>query len=241
MDQSTKDLLTILIPTVGTVLTALIPVIADLIKARWQAAKPDDQASRRTPEFYRGPVLISGLVGLSLSLIAVFILRNILALPTSTPSPTPSPTPPPEITIEWLGIGFSSDGDLPPDSPIPVKWRVRTIGTTGFVVGYDRYLWVIVCQRVTVDDGRCIIQQLFPDAAGEWDDFVVIGNPADDCAKFEVGFAIVDRETNLRLKDNEPEIRYNRLPRDRFLEIEWRVTIRAVDEDDNAIPTCWSA
>jgi hypothetical protein len=206
MDQNTKDLLSLLIPSIGTVLAALIPALTDLIKVRWQAVRSNTQsdmrlsdsaalepptAPRSFPELQRKSMIMSGLAGLVLSLGVVFTLRTF-----SNNEPTPAPPPSPEITVQRLNIGFSSEEDLPgPEVAIPVSWSTHTIGTTEFIRDHDWHLWLFICKQ---GEQLCAIKKLNVQVSGRWDQFVHIGkrSPEDDCQEFEVGFVVVNGEMN---------------------------------------------
>jgi hypothetical protein len=199
MDQNTKDLLTILIPTLGPVLTALIPVLGEIIKERGRAVKSDgsDEAAksalsppllvspRRTLPFFRSPVFLSGMGGLVISLGVVFILNNF-------PGEPPAAAPP-KIKVETVGtFNFNSPQDLPPILSVTER-EVLTEGTTQFVSGLDRYVWALVCKE---GEEKCSIQEITVYSSQEWDQRVKIGRQEDACTKFQVGFVIVERETN---------------------------------------------
>ena len=241
LNRSTLDLLSILIPVVGTVVSTLITAMADVIKTRRQATRAGDQSSAaqsyvsapppvmpvapyRIGTFFRSPIFVSGLAGLAISLGVVFLLHFVA-------------TEPPTFFVQKLHINFGQPGDAPEDSEtrIEIPQVAHTRGTTQFIKGYDRYLWVFVCKREMGVEKSCTIKRLALTSAGSWNAFVNLGKPEDNCAVFEVGFAAVDREINSRFEDVEPEMRFSKLPHYQLLEFEWFETIRALNKYDDFI------
>jgi hypothetical protein len=237
VDQNTKDLLSILIPVVGAVVTTLITAIVDLVKTRRKDPRPPAQDAQVTAQdaqaFYNSPIVLAALISTVIG-ISAFLIMRFLIWPTT---PTRTPQPAPEIVVTRLEISFTSPDTLPGDDiQISVPPRPLIIVITKYVWNFDRDAWVFVCKRA----GLCTITKLTLSPNGKWHNFLDIGSPdaEDDCAVFEVGFAVVEGETSRDFLDQfrKPEtIRRPHLPEAKFLDHTWLEVKRDLDENHKEI------
>lgn len=180
-------------------------------------------------QFRAFSLIVGTVIGMVTMMMA---MTGLQVLATLSPTPT---FPPPQILVERLEIPFSSPDTWPSDkTQIGVPPRTHTTGRTEFIRGYERRLWVFVCRRA---DWECQALPLLLNTEGEWDRFLDIGRPGseDECALFEVGFAVVDTQTHLELSLSQPMIPYYQLPHDRFLDVQWLEVKRKLNADHQPI------
>jgi hypothetical protein len=92
---------------------------------------------------------------------------------------------------------------------------------------------MFVCKRVEGDISSCSISRLDLSGLGDWDEYMNIGRLGfeDDCASFEVGFVIVDSQTNKVLDIIKPTVVLANLSRDGFLATRWFLAKRELQDD----------
>lgn len=156
---------------------------------------------------------------------------------SATPAPTATATPglsKPEINVEQFHIPFGLPETRPDLSKsIPIPRRVHVIVRTQFVVSYERYLWMFLCKRVEQGDISCNISRFDLNSSGDWDEYMNIGRLGieDDCAWFEVGFVIVDSQTNQALDLSKPTMLLANLPHNGVLAPYWLLARRELQDD----------
>jgi hypothetical protein len=158
---------------------------------------------------------------------------------TTTATPPPTPTPKPKlVVVQKLLLDFSSPGTLP-SGPLDVPPTAETSGMIQFVNVSNPHVWVLVCKR-DEPSAPCAISTLELSPEGTWSSSIAIGSPGpeDDCAEFDVIFAVVDSNTNSELTvlyPPESTIRRDQVPWERFLDSQLIPTKRGLSADSQPI------
>jgi len=166
--------------------------------------------------------------------------------PTLTEAPTLIDTPinttptgrPKLIVVQKLLLDFSSLETLP-SGPLDVPPTAETSGMIQFVNVSDPHVWVLVCRRGEAS-APCAISTLELSPEGTWSSSIAIGSPRleDDCAEFDVIFAVVDSNTNSEFTVRYPPesaIKGDQVPWERFLDSQLIQTKRGLSADGQPI------